>query len=118
MTLSVLESFPHVRVYGFVFGFGYHVIASNDPIPRLSPEELVAAMPEAAVADMTEWNPSLPTSFFSRMLGNAHAVDTLLIEGSREKTVAITDDRPVNEFLLMRRFVGGGKEPPVSAGPQ
>ena len=116
MTLSVLESFPYVRVYGSIYDVGYHVIASNDPIPRLSPEELVARMPEAAVSDMREWNDSPPVSFFRKMLGNEYAVDSLLIDHSRAATLAISDDRPVNEFFLMRRLTGGGLKAPTSEG--
>lgn len=116
MTLSVLESFPYVRVYGSIYGVGYHVIASNDPIPRLSPEELVARMPEAAVRDMREWNDSPPASFFGRMLGYEYGVDSLLIDHQRAATLAITDDRPVNEFFLMRRLAKGRVKPPTSEG--
>jgi len=116
MTLSVLESFPYVRVFGSIYGVGYHVIASNDPIPNLRPEELVARMPEAAVSDMREWNDSPPASFFAKMLGKEYDVDGLLIGRSRAATLAITDDRPVNEFFLMRRLARGELKAPASEG--
>jgi hypothetical protein len=85
-------------------GVGLHVIASNDPIPRLSPRELVARMPEAAVRDMTEWLDASPETIFAAMLKTEHDPDALLIDRSRTATLAIEDDRPVNEFYFVRRL--------------
>ena len=104
MTLSVLESFPYVRVVGSFQGNGLHVLASNDPIPRLSPGELVARMPASAVSDMGEWLDAPPASVFATMLSKEYAPDSLLIDRSRTATLAISDDRPVNEFYFMRRW--------------
>jgi spermidine synthase len=105
MALSVLESFPYVRGVGSIEKFGLHVLASNDPIPRLSAKELAARMPEAAVRDMREWDDVPPASFFEVMLAREVDPETLLIDGSRAKTMAISDDRPVNEFYWMRRWL-------------
>src|SRR5258706_14366888 len=102
VTLSVIESFPYVRVFGSIEDDGYHFTASNDPIPHLSPEQLAARMPEAAVRDMREWIDAPPAKFFSRMFANEYVVESLLIDQSRAATLAISDDRPVNEFYLMR----------------
>jgi spermidine synthase len=126
MALSVLESFPYVRVLGSIEGNGFHVMASNDPLPRLIPAELVARMPEAAVSDMREWVDAPPTKFFEFMLANEYLPESLLIDHSRVATLAISDDRPVNEFYFMRRWsaidvaqpTSGGKGPPAAAVPQ
>jgi spermidine synthase len=104
ITLSVLESFPYVRVVESIDGNGLQVLASNDPIPRRSAEDLVARMPEAAVHDMREWSDAPPTAFFAAMLAKEYAPESLLIDGSRAVTLAISDDRPVNEFYWMRRW--------------
>jgi spermidine synthase len=120
---SVLESFPYVRACGSIQGHGFHITASNDPIPRLTPEQLVARMPPAAVSDMKEWIDAPPTKFFEYMLSNEYVVESMLIGGSREATLAISDDRPVNEFYFMRRLTApdpppatsGGKETPAAA---
>ena len=53
---------------------------------------------------MIEWNRAVPVDFFDRMLANEYDVDSLLMDRSREATVAITDDRAVNEFYLLRRL--------------
>ena len=116
MTLSVLESFPYVRVLGSIEGNGFHVMASNDPLPRLNPAELVARMPEAAVSDMREWVNAPPTKFFEFMLANEYVVESLLIDHSRAATLAISDDRPVNEFYLLRRWSAMHVAPPTSEG--
>jgi len=126
MTLSVLESFPYVRVHASINGGSFHVTASNDPIPRLSADELVARMPEAAIRDMKEWIDAPPAEFFQRMLGYEYAAESLLIDHSRAATLAISDDRPVNEFYLMRTLsarvvlppTGEGKETPAAAAPR
>ena len=60
------------------------------------------------------------------MLGNEYVVESLLTDHSRAATLAISDDRPVNEFYLMRRLsavdvessTSEGKEPPAAAAPR
>jgi spermidine synthase len=104
MTLSVLESFPYVRVMSAVDGTGYHVTASNDPIPHLTPDQLVGRMPPAALADMREWDQVPAADFFDYMLSHEYVTESLLIGRSREATLGISDDRPVNEFYFMRRL--------------
>jgi len=41
--------------------------------------------------------------FFATMLAREYNVDSLLIGRSRTATLAISDDRPVNEFYFLRR---------------
>jgi spermidine synthase len=101
--LSLLESFPSVRVMRSIDGTGFHVSASMTPIPRLPASALVARMPAAAVRDMREWLDAPPERFFQFMLDNEFVPESLLVDGSRAATVAISDDRPVNEFFFARR---------------
>ena len=118
VTLSVLESFPYVRVLGSINDLGFHITASNDPIPRLSPEELVARMPDAAIRDMREWIGAPPTEFFDYMLAHELVVETMLIDHSRTATLAISDDRPVNEFYFLRRMLARGAPTRPSQGQE
>ncbi len=104
VTLSALESFPHVRVMASFQGFGFHVLASDQPIPRLTADEAAARMPAAAARDLTEWIDAPPAKFFAYMLANEYVPESLLLESRREVTLAISDDRPVNEFYFMRRL--------------
>ena len=126
VTLSALEAFPHVRVMGSFQGIGFHVLASDQPILRLTPDEAVARMPEAAIKDLTEWIDEPPAKFFAFTIANEFVPESMLIGQARAATQAITDDRPVNEFYFMRRFrqagenplSSGGTTPPAAAAPR
>jgi spermidine synthase len=98
---ALQESFPYVRVFHSVKGWGMHFIASDTPLPRRSSEELVQRMPAAAVQDMMEWGPyPTPSRQFSAMLDSELPLEQLLAASPR--TVAMQDDRPVNEYFLLR----------------
>ena len=106
VTLALLDSFPHIRVFRSIGGWGYHFLASMQPIPRLTAAELLERMPKAAVRDMTEFFPDVPPIEYLRaMLSFEIAPESLLMDGSRKRTVAICDDRPVNEFFFIRRYL-------------
>lgn len=104
VVLAAHESFPHVRVFQSIEGFGFHVLASDAPIPRRDAGDLLARMPVPAVADMTEWLQDPPVQLFERMLTHEFALDALLAQLRRNGSRAIVDDRPVNEFFFLRRF--------------
>ena len=66
---AVKDSFPYVRVYPSVERWGWHLFASDRPIPERSAAEIVAKMPASAVADMMEWGPAkTPEEQFDLML--------------------------------------------------
>jgi spermidine synthase len=104
VVLAAYESFPHVRVFQSIEGFGFHVLASDAPIPRRGAGDLLARMPEPAVADMIEWIHDPPVQLLERMLTHEFAPDALLAQLRRGGSRAIVDDRPVNEFFFLRRF--------------
>ena len=56
---SINESFPHVRCFPSVEGWGIHLLASMEPIARLDPAQLAARMPANAKKDLLEWNNTL-----------------------------------------------------------
>ena len=104
VTRSILDSFEYVRVYRSVERWGYHFIASSSPLPILTPAELLGRMPETAVIDMTEWVRVPPIQYFERMLG--FEIDpAILLALDHAPAVALTDDRPVNEFFFLRRHL-------------
>jgi hypothetical protein len=82
-------------------------MASMQPIPRLTERELLARMPDAAVWDMTEWQNLAPIEYFRAFVAREIAPESAFLDGSGTKTTAIRDDRPVNEFFFMRRFLRG-----------
>lgn len=98
---SAAMSFPHVRCFISVIGRGLHILASMDPIENLTAAQLVARMPEGAKKDLLEWSPTpdLP-KYFNMVLGQEISVQDLLIADPRAQ---LTDDRPVNEYFLLRR---------------
>ena len=101
VTRALLESFPYVRIFAYNREFGYHFLASDHLIPDRSPEELVHRMPPAAVDDMMEW--------FHDVQAERLFLTVLLVERSPGEIIAMSphtpalrDDRPVNEYFLLR----------------
>jgi spermidine synthase len=111
VTLAVLDSFPHVRVFRSVWGWGYHYLASMQPIPRLTSAQLLSRMPASAVGDMTEWEGGDPRAYLETMLAREVDPESLFIGGSRARSVAVQDDRPINEFFFVRRYLSGRARP-------
>jgi len=98
---SLRRVFPHVKVFRSVEGWGYHFIASEAMLQTPSVELAMSRMPASAVRDMMEWvaDPN-PRRLWHDMLAHEVVVDELA-PGSTG--VAITDDRPLNEYFLLRR---------------
>ncbi len=98
---SATSSFPHVRYFTSIEGWGLHILASEDPIELQPSAQLVARMPPAAIKDLREWAPT------TDMAGYMHAAlarelftkDILNTNIQAE----ITDDDPINEYFLLRR---------------
>ena len=99
---SIHNSFPFVRVFPSVHGWGYHFFASMEPIEMPSTDELMARMPEAAQHDLLEWTQYVPLRvYLERVLLNEVSMESLL---DSDESVRLTDDRPYNEYYLMRRL--------------
>ncbi len=95
-------SFPYVRVFGSMEGWGLHFLASMEPIPPASGAELAARMPAAAVRDLLEWGPaSTAAAEFDLVL--AREVPLTDILRYAPGVAALSDDRPTNEYFLLRR---------------
>jgi predicted membrane-bound spermidine synthase len=100
---SVRDSFPYVRCFRSVEGWGLHILASMEPIAVPSVDEIVMHMPENARKDLTEWAPSadLP-SYLERVLGSELSTSVLI---GPNPPMPITDDQPINEYFLLRGFL-------------
>jgi len=99
---SLRQSFRDVRVFSSVEGWGYHFLASGSPISRLSAESLAENLPAAAARDLIEWGPgSSALSQFQIVLGRELQIEDL-IQGDPSAPL-LTDDRPVNEYHLLRQ---------------
>jgi len=103
---ALQESFTEVRAFRSLRGWGIHFIASDRPLPRRSSEELVQRMPAAAVTDMMEWGPGAsPQLQFAAMLKSELPINRFLTDSPQ--TSAMHDDRPINEYFLLRLLKNG-----------
>jgi spermidine synthase len=95
-------SFPSVRVYRSIEGWGWHFMASMTPLPSRTAAELVGHMPPDAVTDLMEWGPSkTPFEQFDRVLSHPLTLDDLI--ALSPGAPALQDDRPINEYFMLRR---------------
>jgi hypothetical protein len=98
---ALADSFPFVRVYGSVEGWGRHILASMRPIPTRNAADLEARLPAGAIADMMEWGPAeTPIQLFERMLPAETTTGQMI--ALSPGTPALKDDRPINEYYLLR----------------
>lgn len=100
---AIKESFPYVRAFKSFDGFGTHYLASMLPIPIVSASSLAKMLPKAAAADFVEWGPAAtPEGQFEQVLGNEFSIDEIVTSAS--SVPAIQDDRPINEYYMLRRW--------------
>ena len=104
-TRAIGQSFPHVRAFRGLGGFGLHYLASDRRLPPLTAAELAARLPPAASADLLEWGPATSAAGqFSMVLEQEVAVSHFL--QLAPGAPALTDDHPVNEYYWLRRTRG------------
>jgi spermidine synthase len=97
------EQFPYVRVFVSFGDFGLHILASKQPIPLKSPEEMARLLPEKAAKDIVEWGPNpTPQEQFASVLSKEVSIQDI-VKIAPDAPV-ISDDRPVNEYYLLRRL--------------
>ena len=103
---SIRESFAYIRA--FTDDFGIHFLCSDQPIRKRDGEALVARMPPAAVADLTEWNalsddgPGSASDQLDDLLSDEVQIDQLV--AASPMTPALTDNRPINEYYILRKW--------------
>jgi len=101
VTRALDKSFPYVRAFGSLEGWGVHFLASRQPIPVRSAADLAKRLPPTAAADLVEWGPfPTPEQQFNVVLKREMPIDWL-IAGDKDAP-ALQDDRPVNEYSLLR----------------
>jgi len=98
---SIHQSFPYVRAFESVEGWGYHLLASDQSIKLPPVTAAVAKMPEGAQKDMIEWGPaSTPAAQLSMVLGRETNVAALM--AIDPEVVALDDNHPINEYYFLR----------------
>jgi spermidine synthase/MFS family permease len=99
---SIHDSFPYVRAFDSVEGWGTHLLASMEPIEKLSADQLVARMPENAKNDLLEWSRSKDApAYVNIVLSHEISISSVL---NPDPAIRITDDQPYNEYFLLRSF--------------
>lgn len=99
---ALKESFPYVRAFQSVAGWGLHFLASMRPIPMTPGSVLAGRLPASAVADLLEWGPaSTAERQFTTVL--EREVPLELIMAAAPYLPALQDDWPVNEYFFLRR---------------
>jgi spermidine synthase len=99
---SLVNSFLSVRCFQSIDNMGVHMLASKEPIPNLSANQLASRMPAAAAIDLLEWDPSeVVADYVQQALSNEIPIESALNPDPR---IRITDDRPYNEYFLIRRW--------------
>jgi spermidine synthase len=101
---ALRDSFPHVRVFGGLEGWGSHFLASMRPIDLPTPAVLAARMPAAAVADMLEWGPA-STGQEQLRLTLSREINDAVVEAMAAGAPPLSDDRPYNEYFFLRRYL-------------
>jgi spermidine synthase len=102
-SLALRDVFPYIRVFPSVAGWGAHLLASDQPIADRTGAEMAALMPPAARDDLVEWGPyPTPTEQLDAVLRTEDAPDWAALQRLARP---LTDDRPVNEYFLVRRWL-------------
>jgi spermidine synthase len=101
---SIHETFPYVRCFPSIQGWGIHLLASEKPIEMLDADQLLARMPESARRDLLEWKPAITpqADYINQVLTNEYSLPRLL---NPDLQIQITDDQPYNEYFLLRRLL-------------
>jgi spermidine synthase len=100
---ALQESFPYVRAFHSVEGWGIHILASMTPIANFSAADLAAKLPPDASRDLMEWGPATsPEEQFKIVLRNQVSLEDLIQRAPNAP--ALQDDRPLNEYFVVRRL--------------
>jgi len=100
---SIKESFPYIKVFKALKGNGYHYFASMKPFAIPAASTFIARMPERAKVDLMEWFPNMTIeTIVEAMLKNEISIESI---SSSDPSIYISDDRPYNEYFILRQIV-------------
>jgi predicted membrane-bound spermidine synthase len=98
---SMSETFPHVRIFLSAERSGIHLLASMEPIEIPDREQMAARLPAGAKRDLMEWNSSGDVASYLGMVAEQEIpLENIL---NPDPKIEITDDRPLNEYFLLRQ---------------
>ncbi len=101
----LFDLWTYVRCFEGVNDWGTHLLASEQPIVTVSTEQMVSRMPETARLDLMEYMdtkryPSL-ADYLRKVVSQETLVSHVLNPG---RDIEISDDRPFNEYFLLRKW--------------
>ncbi len=108
---TLARSFRHVLVYRSYettpasTHWGLHLLASDATLVPPTVAQAIARMPEAAKRDMLEWNPGITLEYAWDLVLKQRV--PLEVHNARNARLGVTDDRPFNEYFLLRRALPG-----------
>jgi spermidine synthase len=103
---ALSNSFPYIRIYKSVEGWGLHFLASMSPIDVPSVPTMLSRIPDTARKDITEWyevDEKNTFEGFIRFILKSEIPLSELLNDNRQ--ITITDDRPYNEYFFLRRKI-------------
>jgi len=101
---SCADNFRYVQIYD-VPNLAYYMIASDEPLIKPDLDKAVAKLPAAAKRDMLEWGcdreqfPHDVRGILEDLFNRQIPLEKLM---SPDKSLKITDDKPINEYFLLR----------------
>ena len=111
---AIKLSFANVRAFRSMEGWGYHLLASDWPIPDRDAPDLARRLGVNAASDFVEWGPEATAlGQFNILLKNEFSLDRLI--ASSPTTPPLRDDRPINEYFAVRYLESLRSGPPVPA---
>jgi spermidine synthase len=102
---TLCDAFPYVRCFPSIEGSGLHMLASMQPIEVCTPAEFLARLPSAARQDAVEWCPEEALKDYLNVALTKQKPGQELVPPDFKPR--IMDDRPFNEYFLVRRIVFG-----------
>ncbi|HEV2445121.1 MAG TPA: fused MFS/spermidine synthase, partial [Candidatus Sulfopaludibacter sp.] len=105
ITKALVNSFPYVRAYDSIEGWGIHFLAGMQPIPTVTGAALAAKLPPRAAQDLLEWETdTTPEKLFDEVLDSEEDMKDFVAPAPNVSP--ITDNRPINEYFFLRRYLG------------
>ena len=101
ITRSLVEVFPYLRAYRSVEGTGVHYLASMTPFEALTTEKMLSRIPASGQKDLAEWSNKDLRSDVAMVVEHEIPLGQLL---APDLSISVTDDRPYNEYFLLRRW--------------
>ena len=100
---ALRDSFPCVRAFQSIEGWGIHFLARMQPFPVVENGDMPRKLPAAAAEDLVEWNGDVtPRQLLADVLRREKSLDSLIAPAP--SVPPIGDDRPINEYFLLRRL--------------